>query len=499
MNKFVIGFLLMNVLVNAYNPTIYELSLRPWLYELTNKYGRKISKLNDIPIEEFQHLKDIGVDYVWLMGIWQLGKYGLDFDKAHANDYKSNLPDFTIDDVIGSPYAITQFVCNSELGTDQDIINLRKKLNDMGLKLMLDFVPNHSAIDSPYRTSNIDYYIRAPPNTPKPYDSEFYLPDGVSYGGDQWDGFWKDTAQWNYWNQDTRNYLKSVVKKIASMSDGMRCDMAMVILNDLFYNKWKPQLDAWGYKRPSSEFWSEAIKETKQQYPNTIFLAEVYWGKEQDLINLGFDYVYEKWLLDQQATLDVGKVRPILSNLNLNYASHSNHFVENHDEPRAIIKFSGKDYISCVAALMSYSIPGARFINHGQLEGLSNKLDVHLRRSYKENGSTYVKWFYGKVLPILKKDVFKSGNWQQLNVTGDQYWKFFAFKWTNSSDKIVVIINYSDGSGYGLVKLSDASSGQQTITEMISGQTYVRSGDDMRNNGLGVVVDGWNAQIFKYF
>lgn len=68
MYKFVIGFLLMNVLVNAYNPTIYELSLRPWLYELTNKYGKKISKLNDIPMEEFQNLKNIGVDYVWLMG-----------------------------------------------------------------------------------------------------------------------------------------------------------------------------------------------------------------------------------------------------------------------------------------------------------------------------------------------------------------------------------------------------------------------------------------------
>lgn len=68
MYKFVIGLLLINVLVDAYNPTIYEISLRPWLYELTNKYGRNIRKLYEIPMEEFQHLKDIGVDYVWLMG-----------------------------------------------------------------------------------------------------------------------------------------------------------------------------------------------------------------------------------------------------------------------------------------------------------------------------------------------------------------------------------------------------------------------------------------------
>ena len=49
---------------------------------------------------------------------------------------------------------------------------------------MLDFVPNHSAVDSPYIARHIDYFIRAPPGTPTPYDSEYYLPNGVSYGGD---------------------------------------------------------------------------------------------------------------------------------------------------------------------------------------------------------------------------------------------------------------------------------------------------------------------------
>lgn len=222
-----------------------------------------------------------------------------------------------MDDVIGSPYAITEFVCNPDVGTDDDIRALRAQLNSMGLKLMLDFVPNHSAVDSPYTNSHIDYYIRAPPNAPKPYDSNVYLSSGIALGGDQYSA-WKDTAQWNYWNNEARAYLKGVVKKIASMSDGMRCDMAMVILNDIYYNKWRTQLDAWGYKRPSQEFWSEAIKETKAQYPSIIFLAEVYWGLEQNLIDLGFDYVYEKWLLDQQATLDISKVRPLIDGLSLN-------------------------------------------------------------------------------------------------------------------------------------------------------------------------------------
>ena len=57
-------------------------------------------------------------------------------------------------------------------------------MNGLGLKLMLDFVPNHSAVDSPYIAKHIDYFIRAPPGTPTPYDSELYLSNGVSYGGD---------------------------------------------------------------------------------------------------------------------------------------------------------------------------------------------------------------------------------------------------------------------------------------------------------------------------
>jgi len=105
-----------------------------------------------------------------------------------------------MDDIIGSPYAIVDFTCNPELGTDEDIIELRAKLNAMGLKLMLDFVPNHSAVDSAYTETHPEYYIRAPKGSSAPYDSSKYLPNGISYGGDLYDGFWKDTAQWNYFN-----------------------------------------------------------------------------------------------------------------------------------------------------------------------------------------------------------------------------------------------------------------------------------------------------------
>ena len=64
-------------------------------------------------------------------------------------------------------------------GSDDDILALKKTLNDMGLKLMLDFVPNHSAVDCPYTSSNINYYVRAPSGTS---DSSKYLSNGIAYG-----------------------------------------------------------------------------------------------------------------------------------------------------------------------------------------------------------------------------------------------------------------------------------------------------------------------------
>lgn len=155
-------------------PTIYELNTRAWLYDLTQKYSKPITKIADIPFEEFQAIANLGVDYIWMMGIWEIGEYGLNYDRTNQdliNFYNQVLPGWKEDDVIGSPYSIVEFTCNPSVGSDQDILDLKKKLNAIGVKLMLDFVPNHTAYDCPLTSSDINMYIRAPPNTPTPYDS----------------------------------------------------------------------------------------------------------------------------------------------------------------------------------------------------------------------------------------------------------------------------------------------------------------------------------------
>ena len=120
-------FLVLLFFTSCKHPYLYQINARAWLYELTKKYKRSITKLSQIPTEEFDILEQNGVDMVWMMGVWQLGEYGLEYDRN--NSYDTFLPDWTVDDVIGSPFAITNYTCNPELGTDDDIFNLRYELN----------------------------------------------------------------------------------------------------------------------------------------------------------------------------------------------------------------------------------------------------------------------------------------------------------------------------------------------------------------------------------
>jgi len=135
------------------------------------------------------------------------------------------LSGWTMDDVIGSPYAIVEYVTNPQLGTDDDLAALKRKLNSLGLKLMLDFVPNHSAVDCPWTSSNPDYYIRAAQSGP-PYDPTRYLPSGLAFGWGGYGAAWTDTAQYNYWNPNLRSAMITNLKKVASLSDYIRCDVA---------------------------------------------------------------------------------------------------------------------------------------------------------------------------------------------------------------------------------------------------------------------------------
>eukprot|EP01100_Stratorugosa_tubuloviscum_P010254 TRINITY_DN437_c0_g3_i1.p1 TRINITY_DN437_c0_g3~~TRINITY_DN437_c0_g3_i1.p1 ORF type:complete len:526 (+),score=213.75 TRINITY_DN437_c0_g3_i1:58-1635(+) len=483
---------------------MYEISTRPWLYYLTQKYNRKITRLADIPAQEFQSLADKGINMVWMMGVWSLGAYGLNHDKTDPGllaSYASVLPDYTQDDIIGSPYAITSYTCNPELGSDQDIATLRQLLHSMGLKLMLDFVPNHTAVDNPLTTTNPEYYIRAPKGSSPPYDPNIYLPNGIAYGSSGY-GPWTDTAQLNYFNPDTRTAMVKNLLHIASLADGIRCDVAYLELNDLFQQNWAKQANSWGYYKPSTEFWSDAISQVKAQYPNVTFLAEVYNPYESTLQANGFDFTYDKTLRDKLGGGNLDDIRRYISGLSFNYLTHSAHFIANHDEDRAAYYF-GTWWKANAAALITMTLPGMQFYWNGDFKGLTHKLDVHLRRETSEPAVIDSENFYNVFVNITTNAVFKYGTWTYLPVTGsDTAWRLMAWRWEYGNEKRACVLNFSDQQGSGRVILSNAYSdnGSDTIdiVDLLSGEHYARSASEMRTQGLFVVVDSWYGQIFSY-
>ncbi|KAL7717106.1 Glycosyl hydrolase family 13 catalytic domain-containing protein [Entamoeba marina] len=441
-----LSLLLMLTLAHAAFPVLYEISTRPCL----------ASK---------------GIEIVWMMGVWQLGDYGLNYDRNL--DFSSVLPDYTQDDIIGSPYAIVEYNCNSDIGVDDDLLWLRNQLHEK------------------------EYYIRAAPADS--YDSKYYLPSGIAHGKDPYFDPWGDVAQWNYFESATREYMKSNIMKALSVSDGVRCDMAHLVLNDVFAGTWNTELSAWGYSKPSTEFWSDAISEAKATYPNAIFMAEVYEDYQMDLLrNCGFDYTYDKAFLDKCES-GVSDVNNYVHYKSLDWLAQAAHFVENHDENRAVYNMGSVGRADAAAA-MAATLPGLIFFNHGQFDGLKNKLDVHLRRSYSETASTVAQQFYKKFLNVLKEDAFKSNNFYFVyNINGDSAWRFASWIRKGTDASYLVVVNYSDAYSCANVPIYDISgTGDVKVYEMMSSTEYTRNGATLSTTGLTVCINAYDAQIFKY-
>ncbi|KAA6379635.1 MAG: putative alpha amylase, catalytic subfamily protein [Streblomastix strix] len=503
------------------HPSLLELSTRPWIYELGQKYGKEIKGLSGVPDAEISDIAKKGYNIVWLMGIWQLGPAGLELDRTDPGkrkEYDKVLPGWTIEDVIGSPYAIANYTINPVLGTMDDLRKFRLKLNKLGIALMVDLVPNHCATDSYMVTAHPEWFIRAIPSDKPPYDPNWYMPNGVAYGRDPYSDAWKDTAQYNMWDSSMRQQLTNFLKICADVADAARCDMAMLLLNEEIAQTWKVQLAGWNYTQPRTEFWSDAIKEVKKTYPKFFTMAECYRNKEQTLLNLGFDYVYDKdGLYNRLADGNLDNIRGYIK-FKGDFTQWS-HFTENHDEDRGIVHFQSVARCDAAAAI-SMTIPGMRFYFQGQTVGKQNLLKVHLRRSADEPVKKDVQQFYETLQRIVNHTVFHTGNFDSsidvldvintssqsnYNDNDKTAWRLVSYKWKLGKEKRLVVVNYSDGAGQGRIICPDAGENAGTgattinVIDEISGDKYERNIKEMENTGLHVVLQPWqiNNEHFK--
>merc|ERR1740123_1863541 len=206
-------------------PVVYQISTRPWLYALAqaglpancdNGRGTVYVCLRDVPDSEWLKIKNDHADFVWLMGMWQLGQEGLQDSLGYIERYRPYLPDIQPEDIIGSPYAVVEYTVNPEIGTEEDLAAVRAKLNSLGMRLMLDFVPNHLARDSKLFFEHPEAFIQRPPGDTSP-DHWWYHKDGktVAYGRGPYDGPWTDTLQLNVFSPKALQLIEGLFTSAA--------------------------------------------------------------------------------------------------------------------------------------------------------------------------------------------------------------------------------------------------------------------------------------------
>src|SRR4030095_15200448 len=142
-------------------PSIYQVNTRVWLTSLSQKSGSKTT-LDDIPDAALDQFAENGFDWIWFLSVWTTGKKGQRISRKNPEwrkDFEETLPDLCEEDIAGSGFAIADYKVHPDLGGDEALKRLRARLLKRGLKLMLDFVPNHMGPDHPWIRDHPDYFI----------------------------------------------------------------------------------------------------------------------------------------------------------------------------------------------------------------------------------------------------------------------------------------------------------------------------------------------------
>ena len=484
-------------------PKLYEINTEVFLNQLGNN-----TRLSSIPKIFFKDLADKGITAVWLMGMWKTSNNLVEkycFTPDLISEYDRAMPGWKKEDITGSPYAIEDYSVNPDFGSREDLISLHEYLNSIGLKLFLDFIPNHFGADTKYLKENPEYFICGDQSRLSADSSTFYkspYDDSkiFAHGKDPFFPAWKDTSQINYFEPAARTFMINNLLNVAGLCDGVRCDMAMLVLNHVFENNWGNTVPHQNNFSNLPEFWSEAITKVKNKFPDFIFLAESYWDLEWQLQQLGFDYTYDKRLTDRLASNNIDSIKSHLM-ADKSFSQKSMRFLENHDEPRAVVKF-GIDR-SLAAAVITSTIEGMKFYFDGQFEGSSIKLPVQLKRKPIEPVNQKVKNYYDKILSATKEKIFIEGSWKMLNPISaggnDQSFNnIFAWQWKLNNQISIVAVNYSDSVSYCRLKFDiPAEKSEIKLVDMITDTAYMRSISEIYTQGLFIELQGFQSHIFS--
>jgi hypothetical protein len=470
---------------------LFEINTRVWLWRLSQEAGKPVTlaTVDDATLDDLAHR---GFDWIWLLSVWRTGAASRAVSRgnpAWQAEFRAALPDLTQDDICGSGFAISAYEVDEALGGKAALAAFRSRLATRGLRLMLDFVPNHTALDHPWTKTHPDFYVRG---------SDYRVetdqgPRILAHGRDPNFPGWPDTLQLNYAEPALQAAQMAELQTIAGQCDGVRCDMAMLVLPDVFQRTWG---------LASAPFWPKAIAAARDVQRGFTFMAEAYWDLEWELQQQGFDYCYDKRLYDRLRHEDAGSIRAHLG-AGLDYQDGLARFLENHDEPRAAAVFPWPRHRA--AAIVTYFAPGLRFFHQGQLEGAQVRVPVHLRRAPSEARNADIVAFYDGLLAALRTGAFRHGAWSLIapqsawdgNPTGQD---FISYAWQSANgSRYVVVVNYSDHQGQCRLRLPfDGLAGHQfRLVDVMGSEVYSRDGGELVEPGLYIDLGAWRYNVFR--
>jgi glycosidase len=486
---------------------LYEINTRVWIDRLSKKYGKKIT-FSNIPDEEIARIKDSGFDALWLMGVWLPSEIGHQKAVKEPNllkAFKDLFPSFTEKDIGCSPYSISGYDVNPFLGDNRSLRSLKQRLNKKGIRLILDFVPNHLAMDHPWVLQHPDYFINGSRSDLRLHPDIFFTAgkDSIlAHGKDPYFPAWNDVVQVNYFNPATRKAMLKTLLKVSALCDGVRCDMAMLIITRLQKRIWGSRVfGKKRFKEPKAEFWENAIPEVKKKNPDFTFIAEVYWGMDRELIAMGFDLAYDKYFYDALRDNDLAKIKFFLKekeSLSLTKLK----FIENHDEGRALTVF-GREKSQAAALIMGLA-QSPIMIHEGQMEGFRNHLTIQLARCPEEKTDRILKSFYTHLMPLISGLSIKEAPWNLSEPlpawNGNSTFKNFIVLSAKQADtSLLVIINYSPSYSQCYVPMETKTfrSKKIVLQDKLHPFTYIRNKSELKEKGLYMDLTPYQCHFFE--
>ncbi len=417
-----------------------------WLDQLSKKYHRSITKLNEIPDEELDQLARWNFTGLWLIGLWERSNASRKIKQWTGNP-----------EAVPSAYSLYDYEIAQDIGGEEAFQNLSSRAWQRGIRLAGDMVPNHMGIYSKWIIEHPEYFIQSEycpfPNyrfsggdLSENQDVQLRIEDGywskkdaavvfqridnrtgrttyVYHGNDGTNMPWNDTAQLDLLRADVREAVIQTIFHVARKFSIIRFDAAMTLTKKHFQRLWYPQPGTGGDipsradhalskeefdKLFPSEFWRDVVDRINQYMPSTLLLAEAFWLMEGYFVRtLGMHRVYNSAFMHMLMKEENEKYHQLLKNtlaFNPEILKRYVNFMSNPDEQTAIAQF-GKDDKYFGIVLMMVTLPGLPMFGHGQIEGYTEKYGMEYKRAYYDeypDGQLVLRHEH-EVFPIMKR------------------------------------------------------------------------------------------------